>query len=445
MACLSTSGRVACGSRRQQALKFICRLFLNPSLRRMSSHLAVGQAPAEGHARKYVHSLNQQLARRFYGLSLGTNQDYLSLLQNSHNCYNNAQYSPRSMQSLRTQSSVHTQQPAGPVREIQIDPYIILDDELKYFYDDVRDLLQSGTSQSELDTIACYYFDGQGKALRPMVTMLMAKALNYHLNNESHQLVHKQRQIALFSEMVHSASLVHDDVIDQSDFRRGKPSVNALWNHKKVTMAGDYILSIASIMISRLRSDDVTIVLSQILTDLVQGEFMQLGSRETENERFAHYLTKTYRKTASLIANALKATAVIAQADDNVAEVAFQYGRNIGLAFQLVDDMLDFVSSTEQMGKPTAADLKLGLATAPVLFACEKYPELNPMVMRRFSEPGDVERAFDLVHKSHGLEQTRFLAKKHCNEAIRLAQELTESPYQKGLQVVADLVINRMK
>lgn len=177
---------------------------------------------------------------------------------------------------------------------------------------------------------------------------------------------------------------------------------------------------------------------------------MQLGSRETENERFAHYLTKTYRKTASLIANALKAvskpgnqhatriamaiaiafqiavatalaiankstwpsafvivpiwvvdgwswlagdwlwniclefgfnfgldfdiwqTAVIAQADDNVAEVAFQYGRNIGLAFQLVDDMLDFVSSTEQMGKPTAADLKLGLATAPVLFACEK-------------------------------------------------------------------------
>ncbi|TDG40236.1 hypothetical protein AWZ03_013347 [Drosophila navojoa] len=125
-------------------------------------------------------------------------------------------------------------------------------------------LLQSGTSQPELDTIACYYFDGQGKALRPMVTMLMAKALNYHLNNESHQLVHKQRQIALFSEMVHSASLVHDDVIDQSDFRRGKPSVNALWNHKKVTMAGDYILSIASIMISRLRSDDVTIVLSQV-------------------------------------------------------------------------------------------------------------------------------------------------------------------------------------
>ncbi|XP_052835246.1 all trans-polyprenyl-diphosphate synthase PDSS1 isoform X1 [Drosophila gunungcola] len=435
MACLSTSGRVVCVSRRQQTHKLLYQLFgSRPGL--------TNPSPSTGFNPPKVQL---QAMRLFHGLSFSMGKDYPDLLQSPHKCSNSLKYSQCSKANVRQHSSVHTQQPAGPVREFQIDPYIILDDDLKYFYDDVRYLLKSGTSQPELDTIASYYFDGQGKALRPMVTMLMAKAINYHLNNESHQLVHKQRQIALFSEMVHSASLVHDDVIDQSDFRRGKPSVNALWNHKKVTMAGDYILSIASIMIARLRSDDVTIVLSQILTDLVQGEFMQLGSRETENERFAHYLTKTYRKTASLIANALKATAVIAQADDNVAEVAFQYGRNIGLAFQLVDDMLDFVSSTEQMGKPTAADLKLGLATAPVLFACEKYPELNPMVMRRFSEPGDVERAFELVHKSHGLEQTRFLAKKHCNEAIRLAQELTESPYQKGLQVVADLVINRMK
>ncbi|XP_037943601.1 all trans-polyprenyl-diphosphate synthase PDSS1-like [Teleopsis dalmanni] len=129
-------------------------------------------------------------------------------------------------------------------------------------------LLQQGTRQPELDKIASYYFDGQGKALRPMVTMLMAKAINYHLNKESSLLVHKQRQIALFSEMVHSASLVHDDVIDQSDFRRGKPSVNALWNHKKVTMAGDYILSVASIMIARLKSNDVTIILSKFAHSL---------------------------------------------------------------------------------------------------------------------------------------------------------------------------------
>lgn len=342
-------------------------------------------------------------------------------------------------------STIYNQLPVGSVPETKIDPFVLLEDQLKNFYVDVRQILRHSTSQIELETIATYYFDGQGKALRPMVSLLMAKTINYHLKNESKEILAMQRQIALFSEMVHSASLVHDDVIDQSDFRRGKPSVNALWNHKKVTMTGDYILSVASIMIARLGNNEVTIILSQILADLVQGEFMQLGSKETENERFAHYLTKTYRKTASLIANTLKSTAVIAGADEHIAEIAFQYGRNIGLAFQLVDDMLDFVSSTETMGKPTAADLKLGLATAPVLFACEKFPELNPMIMRRFNEPGDVDEAFKLVHKSHGLEKTRFLAKKHCNEAIRLAEEFAESPFQKGLKTVADLVINRIK
>ncbi|KAL1132295.1 hypothetical protein AAG570_010252 [Ranatra chinensis] len=172
---------------------------------------------------------------------------------------------------------------------------------------------------------------------------------------------------------------------------------------------------------------------------------MQLGSKETENERFQHYLTKTYRKTASLIANSVKSMAMLGGADEQLCEIAYQYGRNIGLAFQLVDDLLDFISSKDTMGKPTAADLKLGLATAPVLFACEKYPELNPMIMRRFQEPGDCEKAFDLVHKSQGLEQTRFLAKKHCLEAVRQANLLAQSPYQKGLIVVSDLVLNRMK
>ncbi|CAH1991820.1 unnamed protein product [Acanthoscelides obtectus] len=187
------------------------------------------------------------------------------------------------------------------------------------------------------------------------------------------------------------------------------------------------------------------IVKLKVVTDLVQGEFMQLGAKETENERFAHYLTKTYRKTASLKANSLKAVSVLAGADEKITDIAYQYGRNLGLAFQLVDDLLDFVSSSDTMGKPTAADLKLGLATAPVLFACEKYPELNPMIMRRFQEPGDVERAFQLVHKSNGLQQTQFLAKQHCQEAVRLANMLEESPFQKGLIVTADLVLNRMK
>ena len=137
----------------------------------------------------------------------------------------------------------------------------------------------------------------------------------------------------------------------------------------------------------------------QVLLDLVQGEFMQMGSKEDENERFSHYIHKSFKKTASLIAYTCKAVALLSGANQGFQEAAFQYGRNLGIAFQLVDDLLDFVSSQAELGKPAAADLKLGLATAPVLFACEKFPDLNIMIMRRFSEPGDVEKAYEAVMK----------------------------------------------
>lgn len=144
----------------------------------------------------------------------------------------------------------------------------------------------------------------------------------------------------------------------------------------------------------------------QAIIDLVLGEFMQMGSKEDVQERFSHYIQKTFKKTASLIAYTCKAVAYLSGADEELQEAAFQYGRNLGIAFQLVDDLLDFVSNQAELGKPAANDLKLGLATAPVLFACEKFPELNDMIIRRFSEPGDVEAAYDAVMKVSRLRGT---------------------------------------
>lgn len=171
--------------------------------------------------------------------------------------------------------------------------------------------------------------------------------------------------------MIHTATLVHDDVIDTSDTRRGKPSVNALYGQRKAIIGGDYILAKAGAMVARLNNDEVTQILAQVLEDLVQGEFMQMGANEGNSERFAHYIGKTFNKTASLLAYSCKGVAVLGGSDASLSEMAFQYGKHIGIAFQLIDDLLDFVSSTATMGKPAAADLQLGLATAPVLFAAE--------------------------------------------------------------------------
>uniref|UniRef100_UPI00358FE787 all trans-polyprenyl-diphosphate synthase PDSS1 isoform X2 n=1 Tax=Myxine glutinosa TaxID=7769 RepID=UPI00358FE787 len=254
-----------------------------------------------------------------------------------------------------------------------------------------------------------------------------------------------QRTIARIAEMIHTASLIHDDIIDQADTRRGKLAASRIWGERKAILAGDFILSTASVALARLGNEHVISMVAQVVEDLVRGEFMQLGSKENENERFAHYLLKTFKKTASLMAHSCKAVAVLGNASVAVQETAYLFGKNVGMAFQLIDDLLDFTACTSQIGKPTAADLRLGLATCPVLFACEKYPELHSMIMRRFGHAGDVERAWTCVFESDGVQQTHALAERYCKEAVKTAQRLHDSPEREALIRLTDVLLTRKK
>ncbi|XP_010751066.3 all trans-polyprenyl-diphosphate synthase PDSS1 isoform X1 [Larimichthys crocea] len=322
------------------------------------------------------------------------------------------------------------------------DPFTLAQNDLKSLYDDIRKELF--VSKEELKFLCDYYFDGKGKAIRPMIVVLMARALNIH-SNRAGDLLPGQRAIAMISEMIHTASLVHDDVIDGSDKRRGKKTINNMWGERKAILVGDFILSAASMALARIGNITVVKVLSQVIEDLVRGEFMQLGSKENENERFKHYLEKTFKKTASLIANSCKAVSILVNSDPEVHEIAYQYGKNVGIAFQLVDDVLDFTSGASHLGKPTAADLKLGLATGPVLFACQQFPELHAMIMRRFSTKGDVDRAWQYVLQSDGVQQTNYLAQRYCQEAIRQVSMLRPSPERDALIRLTEMVLTRDK
>uniref|UniRef100_A0A8D0HG81 Decaprenyl diphosphate synthase subunit 1 n=1 Tax=Sphenodon punctatus TaxID=8508 RepID=A0A8D0HG81_SPHPU len=293
------------------------------------------------------------------------------------------------------------------------DPFKLGSKDLKNLYEDIKKELLVSTT--ELREMCDYYFDGKGKAFRPIIVLLMARACNIHHNNSS-EVQESQRSIAIIAEMIHTASLVHDDVIDDANSRRGKMTVNQIWGERKA-----------------------------VLADLVRGEFLQLGSKENENERFAHYLEKTFKKTASLIANSCKAVSILGCPDPKVHEIAFQYGKNVGIAFQLIDDVLDFTSCTDRLGKPTSADLKLGLATGPVLFACQQFPEMNAMIMRRFSLPGDVERAREYVLQSDGVQQTTYLAQRYCHEAMREISKLQSSPERDALVQLTEIVLTRDK
>ncbi|OUC42776.1 octaprenyl pyrophosphate synthetase domain protein, partial [Trichinella nativa] len=169
---------------------------------------------------------------------------------------------------------------------------------------------------------------------------------------------------------IHTASLVHDDVVDDSDRRRNIPTVNATHGYKTATFFGDIILAKATILLTSINNAEVISIVSKILDDLVKGELIQMESGSDESRLFSEYLAKCYKKTGSLFSNSLKAAAVLANCSELCVKNVYQFGRNFGLMFQLVDDLLDFCSvDSTTLGKPSRVDLQLGIVTAPVLFA----------------------------------------------------------------------------
>ncbi|KAK4683617.1 hexaprenyl-diphosphate synthase, partial [Tremellales sp. Uapishka_1] len=258
--------------------------------------------------------------------------------------------------------------------------------------------------------------------------------------------------------MIHVASLLHDDVIDSSPLRRGSPSAPSVFGNKLSILSGDFLLGRASVALARLGSREVVELLATVIANLVEGEVMQLKAT-SEPERtptpkgFEDYMRKTYLKTASLMAKSARASVIlggcgtgVSREGEWVKDVAYGYGRNLGIAFQLVDDMLDFLPADPTLGKPSdGADLRLGLATAPALFAWEQFPQLGPLILRKFDQEGDVELAKDLVGKSDGLQRTRELAEQFAREARKLVEQLPESEARNALVALTGKVVDRVK
>ncbi|XP_046454606.1 all trans-polyprenyl-diphosphate synthase PDSS1-like isoform X2 [Daphnia pulex] len=301
-------------------------------------------------------------------------------------------------------------------------------------------------TQPLLVPVAQYYFGGDGKAIRPVITLCWAKAVNYQLGKQTYRrLIQDQKRVCQVLEMIHAAGLYHDDVIDNAESRRSRPSINNVWGIKKSILAGDFVLGRSMRIIAEINNEDVSILLNTMIDHIVIGEIMQLSAGATEEERFAHYVDKTFKKTASLLAHSCQAVSVLSGADSDVQAMGFTLGRQLGMAFQLVDDILDFSATSAQLGKAAAVDLTQGLANAPVLFAAQQFPELNPMIARRFKEPGDVETAFQLILQSDGMNKTKELATEYCDDAVKQIAQLSSSPYQQFLFTITHKLLNRIK
>ena len=330
---------------------------------------------------------------------------------------------------------------------------------------DVHDISETigkdlvGTDHPVLNSAARYFFNsedgkGKGKQVRPVMVMLMSRAMMHidsGLETSSPGLTHvlkSQRRLAEITEMIHTASLFHDDVIDEADTRRGQPAAHKAFGNKMAILAGDYLLARASICLARLRNVDVVECMSTVIEHLVRGEVLQIKDSRTGVADMEGYLRKNFYKTASLMANSCKSAALLqGNVSPEVVDAAYRYGKHIGVAFQLIDDALDFEGSAISLGKPALADLNAGLSTAPVLFAAESHgDELIPAMARKFKEHGDIELALRCINESDGVARTKKLAAIHAEEAMEaVVTALEPSPYRDALVHLACRVVDRSR
>ncbi|CAL6409863.1 unnamed protein product [Bathycoccus prasinos] len=277
-------------------------------------------------------------------------------------------------------------------------------------------------------------FGAGGKRLRPVLVLLVARATAALMKLPD--INAKHRRIAEITEMLHTASLVHDDVLDECDVRRGSTTINCLYGTRVAVLAGDFLFAQSSWGLAQLEN----LELSRISPT---GEISQATALFNTNITFEDYNIKSHQKTGSLIAASCKSAAVFSDVPLDVKDDMYAYGKHLGLAFQIVDDILDFTQTEEQLGKPPGQDLATGNLTAPTLFALQADDRLKGLIETRFKDPKDLESALKIVEEK-GIEKAMTMAKQEGDKARAALSKLPDSPSKRSLDSMITYVLMRI-
>ncbi len=283
-----------------------------------------------------------------------------------------------------------------------------------------------------------YIIGSGGKRLRPMLLLLAAKALG--------DVSHNHLVLAAVIEFIHTATLLHDDVVDESDLRRGKDSANAVWGNAASVLVGDYLYSSAFEMMVRTNNMRVMEILSKTTTAIAEGEVLQLlncNNPETSEEK---YLQVIARKTAILFSAATRLAAVLSDSNAETEEALATYGQQLGVAFQLIDDALDYKASTEELGKNLGDDLAEGKPTLPLIYAIEHGNKEQSETIINAIKQGSRDafpEVYQIVKDTRAIEYTEQCADTAAQKAIDAIAILPDSDYKTALQQLALFSVQR--
>ena len=301
--------------------------------------------------------------------------------------------------------------------------------------------LESVASVDAVTTIGQYLYAAGGKRLRPALLLLCARSLGCSGGPSAIRM-------GAVVEILHAATLVHDDVIDQAETRRGRPSTNVQWGNHTCVLAGDWLYMQAFQIALRERNFHILDLLISLTQLMVEGELIQLERIGKIAITEADCMELVDRKTAGLFSVCAKLGAIVAHADAASEEKLGDFAWNLGMAFQLVDDLLDFTAREQTLGKPVGGDLKEGKVTLPLVYALEKASPIDRLkvetVLReRNYDTVPFSEIYGIVERGGGIARVRERANQFTDRARQIIAGFPGSPYQRALQAVTELVIER--
>jgi octaprenyl-diphosphate synthase len=290
-----------------------------------------------------------------------------------------------------------------------------------------------------LAQLLSHSLEAGGKRIRPALTLLAGKPYNYRLEFLLH--------MAISIELMHTATLIHDDAIDKSDTRRGRSTIYKVWGIEPAVLLGDYLFAQAGVSVSDTQSVRCIRQFSKTLMTISRGELNQARNAFNLDQTFEQYKQRIVSKTASLFCLATETGGILSEAPESAIENLKNYGLGVGIAFQIVDDILDFTGTEEELGKPAGSDLIQGTLTLPAMLLNQRYPEDNP-VKKLFLHREDtnyIKTAIEQVRNSPIVDECYRTAKEYCDNACRQIESLAPSSSRQSLMDLADFVVIRKK
>ncbi len=300
-------------------------------------------------------------------------------------------------------------------------------------------LNQLQSNVSLINQLGHYIINSGGKRIRPMVALLTAKALNYQGNQ--HII------IAALIEFIHTATLLHDDVVDQSEMRRGKATANTAFGNSASVLVGDFIYTRSFQMMTGLKSLRVLELMSEATNVIAEGEVLQLMNRNNPDITEENYMRIIYSKTARLFEAASQCSAILANGNEAQELALRDYGRHLGIAFQLIDDLLDYNSDDSILGKNIGDDLHEGKSTLPLVHAMQNGSPDQISLIRQAIEQGNarnlLKHILNIMQECDSFKYTRVRAQEEADRAISALQILPETPYRLALEGLAQSAVRR--